>query len=59
MIAYLGLFWLGLLTLVSWALLSVWAASAPFLRKAAWSLALVALPVVGLIAWYLIGPRRA
>lgn len=58
MIQYFGLIWLGLLTLEFWAALSVWSSSARMRSKAGWTLALLLLPLLGLIGWFLIGPRR-
>lgn len=58
MIQYLGLWILALLTLNMWALLSVLASPARVRAKALWALILLALPGVGFLGWYLIGPRR-
>lgn len=59
MIQYLGLWILALLTLNMWALLSVLASGATLRKKAFWALPLLALPGLGFLAWYLLGPRRA
>lgn len=56
MIAYLGLIWLGVLTLSAWGWLSILQSGAPLLGKAIWTVA-VWVPVIGFIGWYLLGPR--
>lgn len=40
------------------AVLSVWSSGASTVSKLLWTLLIVILPVVGLIAWYFLGPKR-
>lgn len=56
---YLGLWALIALSLNMWALLSVLPAAASWTAKTLWAAALLTLPGLGFLAWYLIGPRRA
>lgn len=56
MIEYLGLWVLIALAVNMWALLSVLRAPVPLLTRALWALVLL-LPVIGFVAWYILGPR--
>lgn len=49
---------LGLLVLIAdiYAIIKIVQSSAPGLHKLLWVLLVVFLPVLGLIAWYLMGP---
>jgi hypothetical protein len=58
MIEYLGLWVLLALSLNMWALLSLPGAQAGLLAKCLWAIVLLALPGLGFLAWYLIGPPR-
>jgi hypothetical protein len=40
------------------ALFSVWASGATTPTKLLWTVVILILPVVGLIAWYFLGPKR-
>lgn len=53
-----GLFGIILLALDIWALVHVFGSNASVGRKVAWSLFIVLLPFVGLIAWLFFGPRQ-
>jgi hypothetical protein len=53
-----GLIGLLVLALDLWALVHVFGSTASVGRKVIWSLLIVLLPVVGLIAWLLLGPRQ-
>ncbi|MCV6591628.1 MAG: hypothetical protein OIF48_01650 [Silicimonas sp.] len=56
-IEYLG-FWVMIALAVNmWALLSVLSAGVPWLHRALW-LAILLVPVVGFVFWYMLGPRR-
>ena len=59
MFQYLGLWILTFMTLNMWAILSVLASAAKARSKAGWTLLLLALPGLGFLGWYLLGPRRA
>jgi succinate dehydrogenase/fumarate reductase cytochrome b subunit len=50
---------LGILILIAdvWAILSIAQSSAPPVHKVLWIVLVLLLPVVGLIVWYLLGPR--
>jgi hypothetical protein len=51
---------LGILVFVAdiWALVNIVQSAAPRLEKALWTV-LVLVPVLGIVLWYLAGPRRA
>ncbi|WP_081985093.1 PLDc N-terminal domain-containing protein [Sphingomonas sp. 35-24ZXX] len=40
------------------AILSVWSSGASMVSKLLWTLLILILPVIGLIAWYFLGPKR-
>jgi succinate dehydrogenase/fumarate reductase cytochrome b subunit len=50
---------LGLLILIAdvWAIVSIFQSGASNEKKALWIVLVVILPVVGLILWFLLGPR--
>lgn len=50
----LGLIWL---IIVIWAILKVAKSSAGGIAKLVWILVLLCFPLVGLIAWFLLGPK--
>ncbi|WKD27646.1 PLDc N-terminal domain-containing protein [Halomonas sp. KG2] len=50
----LGLIWL---IIIVWAIVKVAKSSAGGLAKLLWILALLFFPLVGLIAWFLFGPK--
>jgi len=52
-----GLLGLVFLILVLWAAMHVLGSNAAPLAKALWLLALLCLPMAGLIVWFFIGPR--
>ena len=58
MIDYLGLILLAAWTLNAWAFLTVLSARPGFLRLALWA-AVLTLPLLGWLAWFLLGPRPA
>ena len=58
MIQYLGLWVLLALSLNMWAMISVLRSGARFSLRALW-VAVLLVPVVGFIAWYLLGPRES
>ncbi len=58
MVEYLGLWVLLALTLNMWALLSVLQAKASLTAKTFWAIALLLLPGLAFLGWYLMGPRR-
>jgi succinate dehydrogenase/fumarate reductase cytochrome b subunit len=49
----------GLLVLVAdvWAIISIFQSGASGEKKALWIVLVVLLPVLGLILWYILGPR--
>ncbi len=49
----------GLLVLVGdiWAIMNIFQSSATNGKKLVWSVIVIVLPVVGLILWFLLGPR--
>lgn len=51
----IGLIWT---IIVIWAIVKTLGSSASGLAKLLWSLALVFFPVLGLIIWLLMGPKR-
>ena len=50
----LGLIWL---VIVVWAIIKVAKSSAGGLAKLLWIIVLLMFPLVGLIAWFLLGPK--
>ena len=53
-----SLFGIVILILDLIALFSVWASGATTATKLLWTLLIIILPVIGLIAWFFLGPRR-
>lgn len=51
---------LGLLILVAdiWAIITIFQSGASNEKKALWIVLVVLLPVLGLILWFFLGPRR-
>ena len=51
---------IGLLVLAGdiWAIINIFQSSASNEKKLIWIIAVVLLPVLGLILWYLLGPRK-
>jgi len=54
-----GVIGLLVLALNIWALFSVWTSAASIAAKIIWSIVIFALPVIGVIAWLVFGPRRS
>ncbi|EAQ29860.1 hypothetical protein NAP1_03770 [Erythrobacter sp. NAP1] len=52
-----GLIGLLVLVLNIWALFSVWSSGASIAAKLVWTIAIFALPVIGVILWLVFGPR--
>lgn len=52
----LGLLWL---LVVIWAIIQVAGSSASGLAKLLWIILMLFLPVIGVIIWYLLGPKAA
>lgn len=52
---------LGLLHLILfiWALISIVGSSASGLAKLFWILAVLVFPLIGLIVWFFVGPKKA
>ena len=52
---------LGLVHLILfiWALINIWQSSASGLAKVIWTLVVFFLPLVGLIVWFFIGPKKS
>ncbi len=52
---------LGLVILIAdvWAIISVIGSNASTMSKVLWTVAILALPVVGLIIWLVAGPRSS
>jgi drug/metabolite transporter (DMT)-like permease len=40
------------------ALFSVWASGASTGTKVLWTVVIIILPIIGLIAWFFLGPKR-
>lgn len=51
---------LGVLVLLGdiWAIINIFQSSASNEKKLIWIIAVVLLPLLGLILWFLLGPRR-
>ena len=54
---YNGLIGVLVLTLDIWAILNILQSSASNEKKVIWIVAVVLLPVLGLLLWYFLGPR--
>lgn len=52
-----GIFGLIILVLDIWAIIKIVQSGASTLSKALWIVVILALPLVGLILWYLLGPK--
>jgi len=50
----------GLLILIAdvWAILNIFQSSADTLKKVIWIVLVLALPLLGVVAWYFAGPRE-
>lgn len=53
-----GIIGLIILVLDIWAILQVFKSSATTGAKVLWTVLIVILPLVGLILWYLLGPKK-
>lgn len=53
-----GIFGIVILILDIIAILSVWSSAASTLSKLLWTALILILPVIGLIAWFFLGPKR-
>lgn len=53
-----GLLGLVIIALDVWAIVNIIGSGSSAVSKILWTLAIFLLPVVGLIAWFLAGPRR-
>lgn len=49
---------LAILALDIWAVVSIWGSRVDTEKKLLWTVLVILLPVIGLIAWLLAGPRR-
>ena len=51
---------LGLVILVLdvWAIVNVWQSRESTGKKVLWTVLVILLPVIGLLAWYFAGPKR-
>jgi len=56
-IGYNGLWGLLILALDIWAIINILQSSASNEKKLIWIIAVVLLPLLGLILWYFLGPR--
>jgi succinate dehydrogenase/fumarate reductase cytochrome b subunit len=56
-IGYHGIWGLLILALDIWAIINIFQSSATNEKKALWIIAVVLLPLLGLILWYFLGPR--
>ena len=54
---YGGLFGIAILALDIWAILRIVQSGAGAGAKALWIVMILALPVLGLVLWYLLGPK--
>jgi hypothetical protein len=53
-----GIFGIIILILDLIAIVSVWSSAASTLSKLLWTALILILPVIGLIAWFFLGPKR-
>jgi len=54
-----GIIGLLVLALNIWALFSVWTSASSIAAKIIWTIVIFALPVIGVIAWLVFGPRSS
>ena len=54
-----GFFGLIILVLDIWAILNIFQSSASTAAKVLWTLLIVFLPVLGLIVWAFVGPKKS
>ncbi len=54
-----GIFGLIILILDIWAIVKVFQSAASTLAKVLWTLLILVLPLVGLIIWFIAGPKAA
>lgn len=52
-----GLISLLILALDIWAVISVWGSGATTGAKVAWTIGIIVFPLIGLVVWFLAGPR--
>ena len=52
-----GIVGLIILALDIWALLGVWGSGASVGAKVIWTIVILVLPVIGLLLWFLFGPK--
>ncbi|UAB78398.1 PLDc N-terminal domain-containing protein [Erythrobacter sp. SCSIO 43205] len=52
-----GIIGLLVLALNIWALFSIWTSGSSVAAKIVWTILIFALPVIGVIAWLIFGPR--
>ncbi len=50
---------LAVFALDVWAMVSIWQSRADTEKKLLWTVLVILLPVIGLVAWLVAGPRRA
>jgi len=50
---------LVVLALDVWAIVSIWQSRADQVKKLLWTVLVILLPVIGLVAWLVAGPRKA
>lgn len=52
---------LGLIHLIVfiWAVISIWGSAASGLAKLGWTLVVLFFPLIGLIIWFFLGPKKA
>jgi hypothetical protein len=53
-----GIVGLIIIALDVWAIVNIIGSATSIVGKILWTLAILLLPLVGLIAWFLIGPRK-
>lgn len=54
---YEGFFGLLHLIVVIWAAINIWNSNAGGLSKVLWTLLVLLAPIIGLIIWFLMGPK--
>ncbi|HEY6105819.1 MAG TPA: PLD nuclease N-terminal domain-containing protein [Anaeromyxobacteraceae bacterium] len=50
---------LVVLALDVWAIVNIWRSGAGTEKKLLWTILVIVLPVIGLVAWLVAGPRKA
>ncbi len=54
-----GLGGLVILAFDIWAIIQIFGSKEDDIKKVIWTVVIIALPILGLIIWYFVGPKKA